>query len=92
MKKNVEIRDIMTAAFLLAKKHTLVSHNVGPSGFVTFIFNDSKGSIEREIQKHISGTAKVGSRDFVEAYRGLRSLILHKKEEIRNGKFNSRQH
>lgn len=86
MKKTVEIRDIMTAAFLLAKKHTLVSHNASSSGFVTFVFNDSKDSIGREIQDHISGVAKVGSRDFVEAYRGLRSLILHKKEEIRNAK------
>jgi hypothetical protein len=86
--KELEITDIMTAAFLLAKKYPLISHHVGATGFVSFRFQDKNNSIEQDIHDHLSGKAKVVSSDFVEAYRGLRSIILRAREEKRNEKNN----
>ncbi len=82
-KKNVEIADIMLAAFLLAKRHSLVSHKVDSDGFVTFIFFDRQGTIEEDIQQHVSGKAKVISAEFVTAFRNLRSVIVRAKTENR---------
>lgn len=87
-KRHREIRDLMLAAFLLAKKYPLVSYKEEPNGFVSFMFMDSNGSMEKDIKTHLSGKAKVNSTAFVAAYRNLRSIIIRSKGERRNGKNN----
>jgi len=83
MEKEVEIADMWLAAFLLAKKHHMVSHNVAPSGFVSFVFSDKEGAIEADIQAHISGQSQINSSEFVTAFRNLRSVIVRAKTENR---------
>lgn len=81
-----EVKCIWQASYLMTKGYSLISCPLGHNGFAAFVFQDKNNRIDREIQDYVNGKGKITAKDFVEAYRTLKSLVFKSKEGNENGR------
>ena len=71
--ENYSTSDLWVTSFLLCKKAELLS-NYQENGRVVYVFQD-KGECENLEQEFLVGKATVVAKEFVDAFRAVKSLI-----------------
>jgi len=72
-KENYETSDLWVSAFILCSGGNLLS-TYRQNGRVVYVFQGREGNEKLE-QEYLTGKAKVVAKEFVDAFRGIKSLI-----------------
>ncbi len=73
IEEHYETTDLWISAFLLSSGGKLID-SYRQNGRIVFIFEDRERN-EKLVQEYLAKRAKVVAKDFVDAFRGIKSLL-----------------